>query len=182
MIGFLIGILQFYKDRNFPTSIRSICGTYIAAFALVMRLMPHILPQFDHQYLIIRIIMNMYWTVVCPCNPTTYIKTVGVPHKWLIASPYGSDGGSGTSRSFSSRSGIMIGWKQNSNVDRTEGSVIGLWISPYVWSRHTRSGKPYNAVGREAIEGLHFLASLPRAGAGRKKTQPFNWIHSRLFT
>ena len=39
-----------------------------------------------------------------------------------------------------------------------------------------------NAVGREAIEGLHFLASLPRAGARRKKTQPFNWIHSRLFT
>ena len=38
-----------------------------------------------------------------------------------------------------------------------------------------------NAVGREAIEGLRFLASLPRAGAGRKKTQPFNWIHSRLF-
>ena len=134
MIGFLIGILQFYKDRNFPTSIRSICGTYIAAFALVMRLMPHILPQFDHQYLIIRIIMNMYWTVVCPCNPTTYIKTVGVPHKWLIASPYGSDGGSGTSRSFSSRSGIMIGWKQNSNVDRTEGSVIGLRIFSYVSS------------------------------------------------
>ena len=38
-----------------------------------------------------------------------------------------------------------------------------------------------NTVGREAIEGLHFLASLPRAGAGREKTQPFNWIHSRLF-
>ena len=39
-----------------------------------------------------------------------------------------------------------------------------------------------NAVGREAIEGLRFLASLPLAGAGREKTQPFNWIHSRLFT
>ena len=36
-------------------------------------------------------------------------------------------------------------------------------------------------MGREAIEGLRFLASLPRAGAGHKKTQPFNWIHSRLF-
>ena len=32
----------------------------------------------------------------------------------------------------------------------------------------------YNAVGREAFEGLRFLASLPRAGAGREKTQPFN--------
>ena len=39
----------------------------------------------------------------------------------------------------------------------------------------------YNAVGREAIEGLRFLAPLPLAGAGREKTQPFNWIHSRLF-
>jgi len=39
----------------------------------------------------------------------------------------------------------------------------------------------HNAMGREAIEGLRFLASLPRAGAGREKTQPFNWIHSRLF-
>ena len=38
-----------------------------------------------------------------------------------------------------------------------------------------------NAVGREAIEGLCFLASLPRAGAGREKTQPFNCLHSRLF-
>ena len=38
-----------------------------------------------------------------------------------------------------------------------------------------------NAVGREAIEGLRFLASLPRADAGHEKTQPFNWIHSRLF-
>ena len=38
-----------------------------------------------------------------------------------------------------------------------------------------------NAVGREAIEGLRFLASLPRASAGREKMQPFNWIHSRLF-
>ena len=27
----------------------------------------------------------------------------------------------------------------------------------------------YNAVGREAIEGLRFLASLPRAGAGARK-------------
>ena len=26
-----------------------------------------------------------------------------------------------------------------------------------------------NTVGREAIEGLRFLASLPRAGAGREK-------------
>ena len=41
---------------------------------------------------------------------------------------------------------------------------------------------PFNAVRREATEGLRFLASLPRAGAGREKTQPFNWIHSRLFT
>ena len=40
----------------------------------------------------------------------------------------------------------------------------------------------YNAVGREAIAGLRFLASLPRAGARREKTQPFNWIDSRLFT
>ena len=40
----------------------------------------------------------------------------------------------------------------------------------------------YKAVGREAFEGLHFLASLPLAGAGREKTQPFNRIHSRLFT
>ena len=40
----------------------------------------------------------------------------------------------------------------------------------------------YYVVGREAIEGLHFLASLPRAVAGHEKTQPFNWIHSRLFT
>ena len=39
-----------------------------------------------------------------------------------------------------------------------------------------------NAMGREAIEGLRFLASLPRTCAGREKTQPFNWIHSRLFT
>ena len=38
-----------------------------------------------------------------------------------------------------------------------------------------------NGVGSKAIEKLRFLASLPRAGAGRKKTQPFNWIHSRLF-
>ena len=34
----------------------------------------------------------------------------------------------------------------------------------------------------DPIERLRFLASLPRAGAGREKTQPFNWIHSRLFT
>ena len=40
----------------------------------------------------------------------------------------------------------------------------------------------YNGVGREAIEGLHFLASLPLAGAGREKTQPFNRFHSRLLT
>ena len=39
----------------------------------------------------------------------------------------------------------------------------------------------YNAVGREAIEGLRFLASLPLAGTGREKTQPFNRFHSRLF-
>ena len=39
-----------------------------------------------------------------------------------------------------------------------------------------------NAVGREAIEGLRFLASLPHAGAGRKKTKHFILIHSRLFT
>ena len=45
-----------------------------------------------------------------------------------------------------------------------------------------RISEQRNAVGREAIEGLRFLASLPRAGAGREKTQPFNWIHSRLFT
>ena len=41
-------------------------------------------------------------------------------------------------------------------------------------------------VGMEAIEGLHFLASLPLAGTGRtkggEKTQPFNRFHSRLFT
>ena len=35
---------------------------------------------------------------------------------------------------------------------------------------------------KEAFEGLRLLASLPRAGAGREKTHPFNWIHSRLFT
>ena len=40
---------------------------------------------------------------------------------------------------------------------------------------------PFNAVGREATEGLRFLASLPRVGAGREKTQPFNWIYSRPF-
>ena len=40
----------------------------------------------------------------------------------------------------------------------------------------------YNAVGREAIEGLRFLASLPLAGAGREKMQPFNCFLSRLFT
>ena len=37
----------------------------------------------------------------------------------------------------------------------------------------------------EAIEGLHFLASLPLAGTGRteggEKMQPFNRFHSRLF-
>ena len=37
----------------------------------------------------------------------------------------------------------------------------------------------------EAIEGLHFLASLPLAGTGwtegGEKTQPFNRFHSRLF-
>ena len=40
-------------------------------------------------------------------------------------------------------------------------------------------------MGREAIERLRFLASLPLAGAGREKTQPFmkafNCFHSRLF-
>ena len=44
------------------------------------------------------------------------------------------------------------------------------------------SGFQCNAVGREAIEGLRFLASLPLAGTGREKMQPFNWLHSRLFT
>ena len=48
--------------------------------------------------------------------------------------------------------------------------------------RRGRDTATCNAVGREAIEGLRLLASLPRAGAGREKTQPFNWIHSRLFT
>ena len=40
-------------------------------------------------------------------------------------------------------------------------------------------------VGMEAIEGLHFLASLSLAGTGRieggKKTQPCNRFRSRLF-
>ena len=45
----------------------------------------------------------------------------------------------------------------------------------------TSALKVSNAVGREAIEVLRFLAALPRAGAGREKTQPFNWIHSHLF-
>ena len=66
MIGFLIGILQFYKDRNFPTSIRSICGTYIAAFALVM---PHILPEFDSEYRVIRIIIRNIWQVFTVYQP-----------------------------------------------------------------------------------------------------------------
>ena len=42
----------------------------------------------------------------------------------------------------------------------------------------------FNGVGSEAIERLHFLASLPLAGIGQreggKKTQPFNRYQSRL--
>ena len=34
----------------------------------------------------------------------------------------------------------------------------------------------------DQIERLRFLASLPRAGAGREKTQPFNWIPSHRVT
>ena len=41
-------------------------------------------------------------------------------------------------------------------------------------------------MGMEVIEGLRFLASLPLAGTGRteggEKTQPFNRLHSLLFT
>ena len=44
----------------------------------------------------------------------------------------------------------------------------------------------YTGVGMEAIEGLHFLASLLLAGTGLteggEKTQPFNRFHSRLFS
>ena len=43
-----------------------------------------------------------------------------------------------------------------------------------------------NGVGRDAIERLRFLASLPLAGTGQreggKKTQPFNRFQSRLGT
>ena len=34
----------------------------------------------------------------------------------------------------------------------------------------------------DPIERLSFLASLPHAGAGREKTQPFNWIPSHRVT
>ena len=40
----------------------------------------------------------------------------------------------------------------------------------------------YNAVGREAIEGLRFLALPPSARRRGEKMQPFNRFHSRLFT
>ena len=64
---------------------------------------------------------------------------------------------------------------------------LGSWKKQsYKWfigiSGLLLSGFQCNAVGREAIEGLRFLASLPLAGAGRKKTQPFNCFHSRLFS
>ena len=39
-----------------------------------------------------------------------------------------------------------------------------------------------NAVGRDPIERLHFLAPGSGTREGGEKTQPFNWIHSRLFT
>ena len=54
------------------------------------------------------------------------------------------------------------------------------WL--YVVANQNYAISANNAVGREAIEGLRFLDSLPRAGAGHEKTQPFYWIHSRLFT
>ena len=38
-----------------------------------------------------------------------------------------------------------------------------------------------NAVGRDPIERLHFLAPGTGAREGGEKTQPFNGIHSRLF-
>ena len=57
--------------------------------------------------------------------------------------------------------------------------IVPNKLFSFVSTIGVRKGK--NAVGREAIEGLHFLASIPRAGARREKTQPFNWIHSRLF-
>ena len=41
-------------------------------------------------------------------------------------------------------------------------------------SRADRKSQGNGVVGREAIEGLRFLASLPLAGAGHEKTQPFN--------
>ena len=37
-------------------------------------------------------------------------------------------------------------------------------------------------MGRDPIERLHFLAPGSGAREGGEKTQPFNWIHSRLFT
>ena len=37
-------------------------------------------------------------------------------------------------------------------------------------------------TGMDPIERLRFLASLPRAGAGHEKTQPFNWIPSHRVT
>ena len=36
-------------------------------------------------------------------------------------------------------------------------------------SEGRHGNRRHNAVGREAIEGLRFLASLPRAGARREK-------------
>ena len=43
---------------------------------------------------------------------------------------------------------------------------------------------PHNGIGSEAIERLHFLASLPLAGTvqreGGEKMQPFNRFQSRL--
>ena len=44
-----------------------------------------------------------------------------------------SDGGSGSSRSFSKVSGILIGWTGKFHVDRIEGSVIGIMIFEQLW-------------------------------------------------
>ena len=41
---------------------------------------------------------------------------------------------------------------------------------------------PDKQTGIDPIERLRFLASLPRAGAGREKTQPFNLIPSHHVT
>ena len=51
---------------------------------------------------------------------------------------------------------------------------------PYIESFGWHKLAYYNAVGRDPIERLRFLA--PGAREGGEKTQPFNWIHSRLFT